>query len=217
MDPDSFDPLDQAMEKLQRRHYGWIIFTSPNGVKRFFARVSGKGFDARLLAGASIAAIGPGTADALQGHGIKADLVPAIYSAEGIVEAMSTVTGTEILLARAQEARDLLPESLRTRGNTVDIAAVYKTVIPPESRDLLEKTFREETVDLVTFTSSSTVRHFVDLLEDRNMAGAIPCASIGPITAATARELGFNVLTEAREYTIRGLVDAIIELYGKEH
>jgi len=212
-DPDSFAPLDHAMEELKSRHYGWVIFTSPNGVERFFTRALALSLDARLLAGASVAAIGPGTAGALKERGILADLVPAVYSAEGIVEAMSAVTGTAILLARAQEARDLLPDSLRARGNTVDIAAVYTTIIPPESRELLEKTLREEPVDLVTFTSSSTVKHFVELMEDKMGPGAIPCACIGPITGATAREMGFKVLAEAREYTIRGLVDVILDWY----
>jgi uroporphyrinogen III methyltransferase / synthase len=214
-DPATFHSLDESIDTLKGRHYRWVIFTSPNGVRKFFERLQGKNLDTRVLAGVAIAVIGPSTAEALKEFGLIADLMPESFRAEGILEKMSALEGEKILLVRAQEARDILPESLREKGNSVDIAVAYRTVAPPESRKLLGDILRERSVDLVTFTSSSTAENFAALIQDRLIIEKMKCVSIGPITSATARDLGFDVILEADEYTIEGLVNTILHYFTK--
>jgi uroporphyrinogen III methyltransferase/synthase len=184
--------------------YGLVCFTSPNGVHLFFAALAG---DARALAGATVAAIGPGTAAALLEHGVRADIVPERFVAEALVDALAEVEldGMRVLIARAAEARSVLPDSLRERGAQVDDVALYDTVAEPltdaQRAGLARATY-------VTFTSSSTVRF---LLESgvRPPAGA-RIVSIGPVTSATAEEHGLTVDVEAEQHDIDGLVDALI-------
>ena len=198
------------------REYTLACFTSPNGVHLFFdalgrdagaeAPATSRG-DARALAGAIVAAIGPGTAAALLEHGIRADIVPERFVAEALVEALAGVEleGRRVLIARAAEARSVLPDALRERGARVDDVAVYDTVAEPltdaQRAGLARATY-------VTFTSSSTVRF---LLESgvRPPAGA-RIVSIGPVTSATAEEHGLTVDVEAEQHDIDGLVDALI-------
>jgi len=213
--PESFDSLDRSMEKMGDSFYDWVVFTSRNGVQSFFSRAFELSRDARLFRDARIAAIGPSTAEALKERGLVADLVPAEYRAEGLAEELRDVRGKNILIARAAEARDTLPDSLRQGGNTVDIAEAYRTVHPPESREALKRALSEGVVDMVTFTSSSTVKNFALLLDDRAMAENLRFASIGPVTSVTARELGFEMSIEAREYTIKALAEAIIDYYSE--
>jgi len=214
--PDSFESLDAAISLMKDSRYEWVIFTSPNGVRKFFQRAFEQGFDARIFRASSIAVIGPSTADALKDYGLAADLVPACFRAEGIVEEMKDVVGKNILIVRASEARDVLPDSLRENGNTVDIAAAYTTVSPPESRELLVKALSSGKVDMVTFTSSSTVENFAMLIEDCAEKKNLRSASIGPVTSETARRCGFSVSIEAEEYTVNALADAIIRYYSAE-
>src|SRR5437764_5256582 len=170
--------------------------------------VAGIGKDARALAGATVAAIGPGTAAELQGHGIRADIVPERSVAEALVEALQDVpvTGRRVLVARAAEARDVLPDSLRERGVEVDVVALYDTRAEPLSDGQLE---RAAAADYVTFTSSSTVRFFHDA--GGRVADGARVVSIGPVTSETARELGLTVDVEAEQHDIDGLVDALLE------
>lgn len=212
--PESFDSLDGAISKMKDSRYEWVIFTSPNGVRRFFQRAFDKGFDARIFKTSSIAVIGPSTADALKEYGLAADLVPASFRAEGILEEMKDVRGKSILIIRALEARDVLPDSLRENGNTVDIAVAYMTIPPPESRELLHRALSSGTVDMVTFTSSSTVKNFALLIDDPVVKKKLRSASIGPVTSETARKCGFPVSIEAEEYTVNALADAIIRYYS---
>jgi uroporphyrinogen III methyltransferase/synthase len=194
--------LRAAIERIEE--YALICFTSPNGVRLFFEGLAG---DARALARATVAAIGPGTAAALLDHGIRADVVPEKFVAEALVEALASVDldGKRVLVARAAEARSVLPDSLRERGAQVDDVALYDTVAEPltdrQRADLERATY-------VTFTSSSTVRF---LLESgvRPPAGA-RIVSIGPITSATAEEHGLAVDVEAERHDIDGLVDALV-------
>jgi len=182
-------------------------FTSPNGVHLFFDALSHFDRDARSLAGATVAAIGPGTAAALLEHGIRADVVPERFVAEALVEALAgvEVDGRRVLVARAAEARSVLPDSLRERGAQVDDVALYETVAEALSdsqrADLDRATY-------VTFTSSSTVRF---LLESgaRPPAGA-RIVSIGPVTSGTAEEHGLTVDVEAERHDIDGLVEALV-------
>ena len=185
--------------------YGLLCFTSPNGVELFFAALPG---DARALANATVAAIGPGTARALAAHGVKADVVPERSVAEALVEALAAVdvSGMRVLIARAAEARDVLPDALRGRGAEVDVVALYDTVadqLDEEARNAMAR------ATYVTFTSSSTVRFL------RAAGGEVPdtarVVSIGPVTSATAREHGLTVHVEAERHDIDGLVDALLE------
>ena len=202
-------PADGELREAiaQVTDYAVICFTSPNGVHLFFDALSHFDRDARSLAGATVAAIGPGTAAALLEHGIRADVVPERFVAEALVEALAgvEVDGRRVLVARAAEARSVLPDSLRERGAQVDDVALYDTVAEPLSdsqrADLERATY-------VTFTSSSTVRF---LLESgaRPPAGA-RIVSIGPVTSGTAEEHGLTVDVEAERHDIDGLVDALV-------
>jgi uroporphyrinogen III methyltransferase/synthase len=205
VDPEDMAPLDEAVAGLAR--YDWAIFTSANGVDRFFARLS----DAGALAGVRVAAIGTATASALARHGARADLVPEEYVAESLLaslEEAAPVAGRRFLIARAAVARDVLPDALRAAGAVVDVVDAYRTVRPARSRELLSILLDRGGLDLTTFTSASTVTNFVDLVGARRAAGA-RAASIGPITSAAAREAGLDVAVEADEYTVAGLVAAI--------
>jgi uroporphyrinogen III methyltransferase/synthase len=200
--------LRAAIDRI--RDYALVCVTSPNGVRLLFDALANSGADsardARALAGATVAAIGPGTAAALAEHGIRADVVPERFVAEALVEALASVPveGRRVLVARAAEARPVLPEALRERGAEVDDVALYDTVaepLPEADRAALGR------ATYVTFTSSSTVRF---LLESgvRPPEGA-RIVSIGPVTSATADEHGLTVDVEAERHDIAGLVDAL--------
>lgn len=181
--------------------YEWVVLTSPNGAARFLNEVG----DPRKLATTRIAAIGPGTAAALAEARLVADLVPAEFVAESLLAEFPAVTGGgRVLLARAEVARDVLPDGLRAAGWSVDIVDAYRTVAATPDPAALE---RVASAELVTFTSSSTVQRFVDLVG----VGGVPprIASIGPVTSATARSLGLEPSIEASVHTIAGLVEAL--------
>jgi uroporphyrinogen III methyltransferase/synthase len=207
--PDSFDSIDKAIKNLNEKKYQWVIFTSSNGVKYFLKRIEEKGYDSRLFAGTKIAVVGLATAKALKEYGLVADRIPKDFRGEGIVEALADIKGESILLARAEVAREVLPKNLVNNGNEVDIAVAYKTVVAEESKNVLIKAIENERIDLVTLTSSSTASNFSKLLEGIDKSG-LKFASIGPVTTKTAKKLGFNVVTEAKESTIDGLVEEIV-------
>lgn len=213
--PSSWQPVDRALTDLER--FDWVVLTSPNGVDFFFRRLWELGLDARALGGVRLAAIGPATADKLEANGLRVDLLPQKFVAEGLVEAMTEagVGGANILLARAAEARKVLPVELTAAGAQVTEVALYQTLPPqgltPPARDALDR----GEVHLVTFTSSSTAENLAQVLGDdlASFIDAVPGASIGPITSQTARGLGFNLAAEASTYTIDGLVDAVVEYF----
>jgi uroporphyrinogen III methyltransferase / synthase len=186
--------------------YDLLCLTSPNGVRILFDRLAGAGQDARALAGLTIAAIGPGTARALAERGIVADIVPERFVAEGLVEALAAVPVSRALIARAADARDVLPQALRDRGAEVDVMALYETVAVPLADSELEAVGR---ADFVTFTSSSTVRFFLDAAGSRLSAQA-RLVSIGPVTSAALRERGREPHVEASRHDIDGLVQALV-------
>jgi uroporphyrinogen III methyltransferase/synthase len=167
-----------------------------------------QGHDARALASATVAAIGPGTAAALREHGVIADVVPERSVAEALVDALAAVPveGRPVLVARAAEARDVLPDALRERGAQVDVVALYETVTEPPQPEAIEAA---RGADYVTFTSSSTVRNLVGALGDGLPEGA-RIVSIGPVTSDAAREAGLDVAVEATEHDIDGLVEALV-------
>jgi uroporphyrinogen III methyltransferase/synthase len=195
--------------------YEWLVFTSANGVRSFFDDgLAAAGLDARALAGVRIAVIGPGTDRALARHGLRADLVPERFVAESLLDAFPEPDrpGARVLLARAEVARDVLPDGLAARGYDVQVLPVYRTVPATPDPTLLERV-REGRFDAVTFTSSSTVDNFCA------QVGTLPdpqpmALSIGPVTSATAVERGLRIAAEADEHTIDGLVATLLSAFG---
>lgn len=196
--------------------YDWVVFTSVNGVERFWSALRSVGSDARAFEATRVCAIGPATGAALEHRGVRPELVPGEFVAEAVVRALAgsdELRGKRILLPRAEVARAALPKGLRACGALVDEVAAYRTERDGEDADKVrEKLFAGE-IDLITFTASSTVRNYVELL-GADVAGA-DVASIGPITSRTAREFGLPVHVEAAEYTIPGLADAIATHYAQ--
>jgi uroporphyrinogen III methyltransferase/synthase len=186
--------------------YDLICLTSPNGVRVLFDRLRQGGLDARSLAGARVAAIGPGTAAALEHHGITADIVPDRFVAEGLIDALADVAVNRALLARAEGARDVLPEALRRRGVEVDVVALYETVPEPLDEADLEEL---ERADYVSFTSSSTVRFFMASAGGR-LGSRARLVSIGPVTSASLREHGLEPHVEASRHDVEGLLEALL-------
>jgi uroporphyrinogen III methyltransferase/synthase len=188
--------------------YSLICLTSPNGVRLLFAALREAGLDARALPCARLAAIGPGTARALAGHGLEADVVPERFVAEALVDALAAieVSGRRVLVALAAEARDVLPDALRERGAEVDVVALYETVREQPAAEAIEAA---QSADYVTFTSSSTVRNLREALGERFPTGA-RIVSIGPVTSETARDAGLSVDVEAERHDVDGLLDALL-------
>jgi len=189
--------------------YALVCLTSPNGVRLLFEAMAEQGRDARALSNSTIAAIGPGTATALAERGVLADIVPERFVAESLVEALAPVEVAErpVLVARAAEARDVLPNALAERGAKVDVVALYGTVREEPDAAAIEAA---RNADYVTFTSSSTVRNLLDVVGDGFPRGA-RVVSIGPVTSATAREAGLEVAVEAERHDPDGLVEALLE------
>ena len=191
-------------------NYDWLVLTSANGARRLLAELH----DARALGGVKVAAIGPGTADALLRGNVRADLVPDRFVAEALLDAFPSPPGDRtgrVLLARAAVARDVLPEGLRERGWTVDVVDAYKTVAAAPSREQVEAA---ATADLITFTSSSTVERYLEVAGREDIPAKVAC--IGPVTAGTARAHGLRVDIEAQVHSIEGLVDAIVSHFDDE-
>jgi uroporphyrinogen-III synthase len=211
--PRSFQPLDHALKNLPA--YDWLILTSANGVEALWQRVRKLRLTRRHLKHLQIAAIGPATKKALVQHGLTVKMVPEEYVAESVVKGLrDQVKGKRVLLVRAKVARDVIPEELRDAGAEVDVVEAYETVVPEKSRTRLRALMKTKArrPHLVTFTSSSTAKNFAALL-GRLPAGSlkgVEFASIGPVTSATLRELGMPAAIEASEYTMGGLIRAIV-------
>ena len=221
---DSSEILDRALTEIDT--YQWVLFTSINAVDYFFKRLFELGMDVRDLKGPKVAAVGRVTAEALASRGIRADLLPEEFTGDGLAETLINegVTGLNILIPRALKARETLPEKLSRAGAEVTVAPVYQNVLPKSSagehlKDDLRQALEEKRVDMVTFTSSSTVKNFVTLLDtsgpdelQRLMSG-VAVAAIGPITAKTAESHGLKVDVQPVEYTIPGLVESIVTYF----
>lgn len=212
VEPDSWLELDSAIGELAR--YDWIIFTSANTVRFFFERLDTLGLDSRSLGRCKVCAVGPKTADTIKTYGIRPDLIPSDYKAEGIVAEFSrlSISSSTILFPRADRARDIIPDKLQEMGAHVVAPTAYRNILPdrlcPDALFALEK----RCIDCITFTSSSTVlnlSHMLgnDLLAD--MLKGVAVASIGPITSRTCREIGLKVDIEPATYTLSALTDAI--------
>ena len=213
--PRSIKPLDHALKNLS--DYDWLILTSVNGVTAIWERLRKLNIRNSALKHLKIAAIGPSTKKVIQEHGLKVDVMPHEYVAEAVAKALhSKVNGKRVLLARAKVARDVIPQELKQAGAIVDVVEAYETIVPATSRKKLKKLLATDAAkpNVITFTSSSTVKNFLALLGVRSkqkpkLAG-IQFASIGPITSATLRENKMKVHIEAKKYTIPGLIDAIL-------
>ena len=193
-----------------------VVFASANAVNLFFELLLGSGRDTRDLARCRVCAIGPETARTLESHGLRPDLVAGEYTAEGLAEALEgwDIAGSRVLVPRAQQARDALPQLLARRGAEVEFLPVYRTVSPPGVETRLQALFEGRGADVVTFTASSTATHFArsftaEQLERLQQHTRVAC--IGPVTAETARRRGLRVDIVARDYTTRGLAQAIVE------
>lgn len=217
--PRDFGPLDAAIRDLDS--FGWLVFTSVNGVDAFVERLRRHGLDLRAVPRrAKVAAIGPATAERLEEIGLRVNIVPEEYRAEALIEALdpASLAGERVLIPRAKVAREVLPVKLREAGAEVVVPPAYESVPSSEGREGLAERLEAGEIDCVTFTASSTVENFVGAFESdtvRLLSGT-RVACIGPITADTARRKGIQVDVEASEYTIVGLVEAVVELFAAD-
>ena len=215
--PEDFGPLDKAIRELDV--YDWLAFTSVNGVEAFVERLGHHGLDLRSVPReVKIAAIGPATAERIRGLGLRVDVVPREYRAEALLEEISgsSLSGQRILIPRAEVAREVLPEKLREAGAEVFVPPAYRTTPSAGGKEALAERLESGAVDCVTFTASSTVENFVKAFgegEAERLLAETRVVCIGPITADTARGYGVRVDAEAEEYTIPGLVEAVLDLF----
>jgi len=216
--PKSFKPLDAALREVLE--YDWLILTSVNGVKALFDRLAHLKMEVGWLAHLHIAAIGPATQKEIEKYGLDVHVVPDEYVAESVVKALRRKTeGRRVLLVRAKVARDVIPTELGKAGAAVDVVEAYETVVPKASRTKLLAALKskKQRPDVITFTSSSTARNFLELVGREvaysGLLDGVNLASIGPVTTATLKELDLTPSIKAKEYTIPGLVEAIGKHY----
>ena len=215
--PARWKGLDEAIKGLSS--YDWILFTSVNGVKYFFERLLVASKDVRHLKGIKIGVIGPRTTTALMDRGISPDMIPDRYWAEGIVEALEgyPIEGKRVLLPRPAIARDYIPKKLKSLGAIVDVVEAYQTVKPEYSQDQLDELFNNGRIDMITFTSPSTVTNFLALFKGTSIYKELSkaeVACIGQITAEKATEMGLKVTIVPDEYTVNALTRAIVDFYS---
>jgi uroporphyrinogen III methyltransferase/synthase len=218
--PENFGPLDAAIRDLDS--FDWLVFTSVNGVEAFVRRLAHQGLDLRAVPrGARVAAIGPATARRIREVGLRVDVVPKEFRAEALLEEVTgeALEGRRILIPRARVAREILPEKLREAGAEVVVPPAYESVPSSEGKDGLAEKLEAGRIDCVTFTASSTVENFVKAFGAGAAARVLASsrvACIGPITADAARRHGIRVDVEAREYTIPGLIEAVVDLFAAD-
>ena len=217
--------IDSAAETPELRdavakagNYDWIIFTSVNGVQAFFDAMRESGLDIRSLGKAKICAIGPKTKEALEAKGLIVAAMPEKFVAESVLECLKPLLnfGEKILLPRSDLARTLLVDTLRDLGMKVDEVVAYHTKKVDRFNDEILEELRDKSIHIVTFTSSSTVKNFMELVGDKEILEGIRLASIGPVTTKTLAEFGLTPDIEATDYTIKGLFNAIVETVNKE-
>ena len=212
--PASFEPLDEALRKLDQ--YDWLILTSANTVRALVERAAELGLALAAAAPKQVAAVGEATAEAARKGGLAVAFVPESYVAESLVDGLQRqATGQKILLAKAEIARDVIPDALREAGATVDVVDAYRNVMPEAAPDLLRQAL-EQGIDAATFTSSSSVTHLCDAARAAGISfpfAGVRAVSIGPITSETLRELGWEPAIEANPSDISGLVDAVSRLF----
>lgn len=211
--PRDISPLDKALAQLDQ--YDWVMFTSVNGVECFFQRLRELEIDIRTMRG-KIAAVGPKTAEALQSRGLTVNVLPLQYTAEGLLDSLQgkLKAGEKALLPRADIAREILPRQLREHGLEVTEVDTYETVMDTGNRDEVVELLENQAIHVITFTSSSTVRNFVEALREHDLTrllAGVRIVCIGPITAKTAEELGLSVHAVAKHSHVEGLIEALIQ------
>lgn len=213
--PESWQEMDAAIAALPATDY--LVLTSANGVDIFFGRLRQQGLDLRALAGVKVVAVGPKTAAAIEAAGIRPDLVPSEYRAEAVVDLLRCegMAGKRVLYPRAEKARDVLPRELAAIGAEVVSPVAYRTLAPAGAAETMRHLLQAKEVDAVTFTSSSTVENYLALLgsDAAELMKDVTIVSIGPLTSATARRHGLNVQVEPPDYTLEGMVAALITYY----
>jgi uroporphyrinogen-III synthase len=212
--PDSFEPLDAAIRKLDSpQAFDWLILTSANTVQTVAARCSLLGLDVSGIKLLSVAAVGSATAEAARKAGFRVTLVPDSYHSEGLVAALgNSVRGKRVLLARAKVARDVIPDALRAVGAELTVVDAYQTALPDGARELLAAALKDG-LDAATFTSSSSVRNLAEVAREADVGfpfAGVPAVSIGPVTSATLREFGWEAAGEATASDIPGLIAAVV-------
>ena len=212
--PADYSSIDDAIDNLGR--FDWILFTSANGVEWFVKRLMENGKDIRAMSNSKLAAIGPKTAAALEKLKLKVDFIPSKYVAESVVEEFpENISGKSILIPQAKEARDELNNGLQAKGAEVCVACAYETVADTSRTEELSRVLSEGEIDIITFTSASTVRNFIALVDDNKLIANVAIACIGPITADEASTHGLNPSIIADEYTIDGLVNSILSVCAR--
>lgn len=219
-DPEDTAPLDAAIASLA--DYDWLVITSTNGVDRFLDRVAAATGVRGLPDGVRVAAVGSATAARLRERGVRPDFVPADFRAEGLLEGFAELgvgAGERILIARALEAREILPERLREMGAYVDVVPTYR-IVPAAPDPAVARRLAEGAVDIATFASGGTFKHFLEALERAGLDAdvvtrSLAIVSVGPVTSDAVRALGYDVVLEAPESTMASLVTAIVERFGE--
>ncbi len=214
--PEKWDDVDHCASRIMS--YDWIIFTSANGVRFFLDRFFALGRDVRDLKGPRICAIGPKTAEVLKALKLRVDFIPPEYRAESIFEGLrgERLKGKRVLIPRVRVARDILPEELRKAGAWVDIVEAYRTVRPQGQVESVRELLAKKSLEAITFTSSSTVSNFVEMMgtkDAKELTSGMAIASIGPITTEKAKNLGIETTIMPKEYTIPALVEALVEYF----
>lgn len=215
--PASWAALDSAIRRLEEFHY--LLVTSARGAESLLARLQACGRQATDLKRLTVGAIGPATAEVLRRAGVRVDLVPRLYQAEGLIEALESeeVRGKAFLIPRAREARDVLPRALESRGARVEVVVAYETVAPDVDAAEVRKLLSPRP-DAITFTSPSTVRNLASMLGEEGMRRAlasVAIASIGPITSRAVRDLGLEVSAEASPSTVPALIEALAQYFDQ--
>lgn len=222
--PKSYRNLDDAIAKIET--YDWLVFTSANGVRFFMERFLWKGRGVRDLKGIRLCAVGPKTAEAVAGYGVKVELVPDTFNAEGLSEAFlrlsgsasGTLKGVRFLVPRAEEARELFPARVRALGGEIETPAAYRTVKPERRGKILKRFLFEGRISVATFTSGATFTNFIDIVgrEALPLLKRIAIAAIGPVTKKTIEKKGLKVHIVPKEATIGAMVDEIITWAAKK-
>ncbi len=211
VEPEDYSELDKAIKNIKT--YDWLIFTSVNGVKFFLNRLKYHKKDVRVLDGINICAIGPKTAETFEKFGIIPDFIPEKYQAEYIIEGLEKIgiNGKKFLLPRAKVAREILPKKIRELGGNIDVVTVYETKMPDTKKDEVIDMLKNNEIDYITFTSSSTVKNFIEMIENKiELLKNVKLVSIGPITSDTIKSFELTPSIEAKKYTIEGLKEAIL-------
>jgi uroporphyrinogen III methyltransferase/synthase len=214
--PENWNELDSAIKAIET--YNWLIFTSGNAVRFFMERLRSLNKDLRVLKGVNICTVGPKTSESLESYGLKADLIPSEFKAEGVLTALGgvKVRGLKFLIPRAKVAREIIPDRLRELGAEVTVATAYENRKPASDVERVRKLLEEKKIAAITFTSSSTVHNFVEILgqkEYKSLLNGVAIACIGPVTAKTAEEYGMKTNIMPKDYTIPALVNELADFF----